>query len=89
MPEEAQAERQYLCIDLKSFYASVECSERGRDPLKTNLVVADPERQRKPAMRVIRQRLPSMRKTRLPTRSLPLRSHNRDSSTCGINFQMC
>lgn len=34
----------YLCIDLKSFYASVECSERGLDPMTTNLVVADPER---------------------------------------------
>lgn len=31
----------YVCIDLKSFYASVECVERGLDPLKTNLVVAD------------------------------------------------
>ena len=37
-------ERQYLCIDLKSFFASVECVERGLDPMKTNLVVADPER---------------------------------------------
>lgn len=36
--------RVYICIDLKSFYASVECRERGLDPLKTNLVVADPER---------------------------------------------
>lgn len=36
--------RTYLCIDLKSFYASVECSERGRDPLTTNLVVADESR---------------------------------------------
>ena len=36
--------RTYLCIDLKSFYASVECVERGLDPLTTNLVVADPER---------------------------------------------
>lgn len=34
----------YLCIDLKSFYASVECSDRGWDPFTTNLVVADPER---------------------------------------------
>ncbi|MGN0709941.1 MAG: DNA methylase [Anaerovoracaceae bacterium] len=34
----------YLCIDLKSFYASVDCSERGRDPLTTNLVVADESR---------------------------------------------
>ena len=40
-------ERIYLCIDLKSFYASVECVERGLDPLTTNLVVADPERSEK------------------------------------------
>ena len=31
----------YIAIDLKSFYASVECRERGLDPMKTNLVVAD------------------------------------------------
>lgn len=37
----------YVCIDLKSFYASVECRERGLDPLTTNLVVADPERTEK------------------------------------------
>ncbi|MBQ2967301.1 MAG: DNA repair protein [Clostridia bacterium] len=37
-------DRQYLCIDLKSFYASVECADRGLDPMTTNLVVADPER---------------------------------------------
>ena len=36
--------RTYICIDLKSFYASVECRERGLDAMKTNLVVADPER---------------------------------------------
>ena len=34
----------YLCIDLKSFYASVECVELGLDPFKVNLVVADPTR---------------------------------------------
>ena len=34
----------YLCIDLKSFYASVECVERGLDPMRSNLVVADPTR---------------------------------------------
>ena len=43
MPEE----RQYIAIDLKSFYASVECVERGLDPLKTNLVVADRSRTEK------------------------------------------
>jgi DNA polymerase V len=36
--------RTYVCIDLKSFYASVECVERGLDPFECNLVVADPER---------------------------------------------
>lgn len=34
----------FICIDLKSFYASVECVEKGLDPFKTNLVVADPDR---------------------------------------------
>ena len=37
----------YICIDLKSFYASVECRERGLDPMTTNLVVADPDRTEK------------------------------------------
>ena len=36
--------RTYIAIDLKSFYASVECVERGLDPLTTNLVVADESR---------------------------------------------
>ena len=34
----------YICIDLKSYYASVECVARGLDPLKANLLVADPSR---------------------------------------------
>ena len=37
-------QKSYICIDLKSFYASVECVERGLDPFTTNLVVADPTR---------------------------------------------
>ena len=40
-------QRIYMAIDLKSFYASVECVERGLDPLQTNLVVADPSRTEK------------------------------------------
>lgn len=39
--------KKYIAIDLKSFYASVECVERGRDPLTTNLVVADSTRTEK------------------------------------------
>ena len=41
------SERSYVAIDLKSFYASVECVERGLDPLTTNLVVADESRTEK------------------------------------------
>ena len=37
-------EKRYVAIDLKSFYASVECAERELDPLDTNLVVADESR---------------------------------------------
>ena len=40
-------ERKYIAIDLKSFYASVECVDRGLDPLTTNLVVADTSRTEK------------------------------------------
>jgi len=39
-----EKQRVYLAIDLKSFFASVECVERGLDPMTTNLVVADPSR---------------------------------------------
>ena len=41
MPDD---QRTYVAIDLKSFYASVECVDRGLDPLTTNLVVADASR---------------------------------------------
>ena len=39
-----ESQKYYICIDLKSFFASVECVERGLDPMTINLVVADPER---------------------------------------------
>ena len=41
--------RTYLAVDLKSFYVSVECLERGLDPLTTNLVVANLSRTEKPS----------------------------------------
>ena len=47
MSYQDKSERKYIAIDLKSFYASVECKERGLDPLGTNLVVADPTRTEK------------------------------------------
>lgn len=42
-----ERERSYICIDLKSFYASVECAERHLNPMTTNLVVADAARTEK------------------------------------------
>lgn len=39
-------ERSYICIDMKTFYASVECAERGLNPFETNLVVTDKSRGR-------------------------------------------
>ena len=56
-------DRTYVCIDLKSFYASVECRERGLDPLTTNLVVADPERSEKTICLAVS---PSMRALGVP-----------------------
>ena len=41
------SDRTYIAIDLKSFYASVECVELGLDPMTTNLVVADTGRTEK------------------------------------------
>lgn len=41
------AERTYIAVDLKSFYASVDCMERKMDPMTTNLVVADASRTEK------------------------------------------
>lgn len=57
--------RTYLCIDLKSFYASVECMERGLDPLTTDLVVADPERTEKTICLAVS---PSMKAKGIPGR---------------------
>ena len=45
--EQVNSERTYLAIDLKSFYASVECVKRGLDPLTARLVVADESRTEK------------------------------------------
>jgi len=58
-------QRTYICIDLKSFYASVECKERGLDPFTTNLVVADPERTDKTICLAVS---PAMKKLGVPGR---------------------
>lgn len=55
----------YVCIDLKSFFASVECVERGLDPIHTNLVVADPDRSEKTICLAI---TPAMKALGIPNR---------------------
>lgn len=59
-------EKQYLCIDLKSFYASVECIERRLDPMTTNLVVADKGRTEKTICLAVS---PSLKKYGIPGRA--------------------
>ena len=54
-----EKERTYIAIDLKSFYASVECKERNRDPLTTNLVVADKSRTEKTTVSYTHLTLPT------------------------------
>ncbi len=58
--------RTYIAIDLKSFYASVECVERGLDPLSTNLVVADAARTEKTICLAVS---PSMKAYGIPGRA--------------------
>lgn len=58
--------RIYLCIDLKSFYASVECMELGLDPLTTNLVVADESRTEKTICLAV---TPSLKSYSIPGRA--------------------
>jgi DNA polymerase V len=59
-------ERVYIAIDLKSFYASVECVERGLDPLTTNLVVADAARSEKT---ICLAATPSLKEYKIPGRA--------------------
>ncbi len=61
-----QKNRVYVAIDLKSFYASVECAERGLDPLTTNLVVADAARTEKTICLAVS---PSLRAWGIPGRA--------------------
>ena len=58
-------DRIYICIDLKSFYASVECRERGLDAMTTRLVVADPDRTEKTICLAVS---PALKKLGIPGR---------------------
>ncbi|MBQ6568956.1 MAG: DNA methylase [Clostridia bacterium] len=59
-------QKKYIAIDLKSFYASVECADRGLDPLTTNLVVADKSRTEKTICLAVS---PSLKAYKIPGRA--------------------
>ena len=69
--------RTYIAIDLKSFYASVECVERGLDPLTTNLVVADRSRTEKTICLAVS---PSLKAYGIDRKSTRLNSSHRSLS---------
>ena len=60
-----EAGKKYICIDLKSFFASVECVERGLDPMTTNLIVADLSRTEKTICLAV---TPAMKRLGVPSR---------------------
>ena len=66
MSEDVNSNRTYIAIDLKSFYASVECVDRGLAPLTTNLVVADESRTEKTICLAVS---PSLKKYGIPGRA--------------------
>lgn len=66
----AREDHVYIAIDLKSFYASVECVERNLDSMKTNLVVADPSRTEKTICLAVS---PAMKEYGIPGRPRLLR----------------
>lgn len=71
METREEKQRSYVAIDLKSFYASVECAERGLDALTTNLVVADTRRTEKTICLAVS---PSLKAHGISGRA-PLRGH--------------
>jgi len=80
--------RAYIAIDLKSFYASVECIERGLDPLTTNLVVANPSRTEKTICLAVSPPLKSYGvpgRPRLLGKSMRNAADGRRDASSGIN----
>lgn len=71
----------YAAIDMKSFYASVECVERGLDPLTTNLVVADNSRTNKTICLAVS---PALKSYGIPGRP---RLYEVEQKVMGINYQ--
>ena len=76
----------YIAIDLKSFYASVECNERGLDPMTTNLVVADSARTEKTICLAVS---PSLKKYGISGRARLLRSCKRSERRTSREADEC
>ena len=79
-------QRTYISIDLKSFYASVECRERGLDPLDTNLVVADERRTDKTICLAV---TPSLKSYGIPGRFVVLLCAAAGRAAAGTGFYYC
>ena len=77
------AQRTYLAIDLKSFYASVECVDRHLDPLTTNLVVADASRTEKTICLAVS---PSLKAYKIPGRARLFEAVQRRSTPSGCKL---
>lgn len=86
-----EKQRTYVCIDMKSFYASVECAERHLSPFETNLVVADETRGKGAITLAIS---PKMKSLGVKTVVVYLKSHkyglhNRDAANEFIHKILC
>ncbi|MBQ8956468.1 MAG: DNA methylase [Lachnospiraceae bacterium] len=79
------AERFYIAIDLKSFYASVECVERGLDPLKARLVVADKSRTEKTICLAVS---PALKELGIPGRPRLFEVVQRAKELGGIDYEV-
>ena len=83
-----EKQRTYVCIDMKSFYASVECAERHLSPFETNLVVADETRGKGAITLAISPKMKSLGvKNRCRLFEIPL--HNRDAANEFIHKILC
>ena len=83
----AAQRKQYVCIDLKSFYASVECVERGLNPMTAYLVVADKSRTEKTICLAVS---PSLKKYGIPGRARLFEvEQHRVSETVPVGTGIC
>ena len=81
-----ESEHCYIAIDMKSFYASVECVARGYDPLTTNLLVADESRSDQTICLAVS---PSLKAIGVPSRPRLFEASKRSRNMSGSTGQRC